>query len=212
MGLMDFQVNTPFPGGEPSEAKSGLPLDVDRLGRFFVELTDVWLERGYGRGVTVGPFDALLSYFVRGDGEIPCIWRPSCADEFVCIDARGHVAQCDCWVTSYPDFRFGNIFEQENLTELLRESAARQRLRERPQRLVARGKCVECDYLGVCHGGCAIRAYTVHGDLFQRDPYCEAYRTLFAHVESVAGEVASAEVPGPSPGQTASGGELATPV
>jgi radical SAM protein with 4Fe4S-binding SPASM domain len=154
-----------------------------------VELLDIWLERGYGKGVTVGPFDALLSYFTRGHAEIPCIWRPNCVDEFVCIDARGHVAQCDCWVTSYPEFRFGNIFEKESLTDLLEESSARRRLGERPQRLVAGEECAECDYLGLCHGGCAIRAYTSTGDLYRRDPYCEAYKALFAHVEAVAGEV-----------------------
>ena len=35
------------------------------------------------------------------DGESPGIWQQNCTDNFVSIDARGHVAQCDCRVTSY---------------------------------------------------------------------------------------------------------------
>jgi hypothetical protein len=31
-----------------------------------------------------------------------------------------------------------------------------------------------------------VRAYTVHGDLFRKDPYCQLYKRLFQHMEAMA--------------------------
>jgi hypothetical protein len=115
LGIRSFQVNTPFPGGSVNSAKRELPLDSGALTRFFVDLAEVWLARGDRDGVRVGPFDELLSVFLDAPSVLPCIWTDDCANHILCIDARGNVAQCDCWVASYPDYWFGNLFEADSL-------------------------------------------------------------------------------------------------
>jgi radical SAM protein with 4Fe4S-binding SPASM domain len=184
--VTDFQINTPFPGGTPNETKNALSLETERLSQFFIELADVWVSRGYSDGVRIGPFDVLLDYFSNGTACLPCIWQKNCATEFVCIDARGNVSQCDCWVTSYPEYWFGNIFECHSFSDLLRTNAARRRFQARPGRLVQQETCIDCDYLALCHGGCPIRAYTVSGNLMTKDPYCQLYQALFRHTEALA--------------------------
>jgi len=84
------------------------------------------VERGYEQGVRLGPIDQLMRYFTGDSACLPCIWLQNCTDEFVSIDARGHVAQCDCWITSYPDYWFRNIFDDISFTELMQQSKARQ--------------------------------------------------------------------------------------
>lgn len=111
----------------------------------------------------------------------------------VSIDARGDVAQCDCWVTSYPDYHYGNIFESENFGEMLRASPVRQQFNERPIQLIQRD-CLDCDYLSLCHGGCPVRTYTVHGSLFEKDPYCELYKVIFSRMERAARELVREKV------------------
>lgn len=190
LGITDFQVNTPFPGGEGTEAKRNLPVaEVEALSRFYTELADIWLERGYNQGVRVGPLDALLQHFSHEPATLPCIWSDNCANALVSIDARGYVAQCDCWVTSYPDYHYGNIFECNSFGELLRTSPARQKFNERPIQLIQRD-CLSCDYLSLCHGGCPVRTYTVHGTLFEKDPYCGLYKAMFGRMERAAREQA----------------------
>lgn len=189
LGIRSFQVNTPFPGGEPNAVKRLLPLDSAALAPFFIALADVWLERGYGRGVRVGPFDELLAYFSGAPTLRPCIWTEDCANHMLAIDARGHVAQCDCWVASYPDYRFGNLFECDSLGDLLAASPVVERFRQRPMELVG-GECIDCDYLALCHGGCPVRAFSVHGTLAERDPHCGLYRSLFAHMDAAAARLA----------------------
>ncbi|HRD67057.1 MAG TPA: radical SAM protein [Candidatus Competibacter sp.] len=190
LGITDFQVNTPFPGGDATAAKKALPVaEVEKLSRFYTELADVWLARGYHQGVRVGPLDALLQYFSHEPTTLPCIWGDNCANTLVSIDARGYVAQCDCWVTSYPDYHYGNIFECDNFGDLLKNSKARQKFDERPIQLIQRD-CLSCDYLSLCHGGCPVRTYTVHGTLFEKDPYCGLYKAMFGHMARAARELA----------------------
>jgi radical SAM protein with 4Fe4S-binding SPASM domain len=188
VGVNSFQVNTPFPGGEQNDAKKSLGLNVDELGQFFVDLTDVWLERGYQNNIAVGPVDELVKKFTDGSGCLPCIWQANCADEFISIDARGYVAQCDCWVTSYPEYFFGNIFESESLARMLKESSARRKFVERPAAIIPQD-CIECDYLSLCHGGCPVRTFTFSGTMFEKDPYCHVYLAMFRKAEEVAAKI-----------------------
>jgi radical SAM protein with 4Fe4S-binding SPASM domain len=187
-GITDVQVNTPFPGGRANDAKRTLPLDPRALGRFLTDLTDVWLERGYRCGVRVGPSSELLDCLLHGRGITPCYWQDNCASGFFCIDPHGFVSQCDCWSASYPQMRFGNVFE-EPLTALLERSDVRQAFLARPGSLVRHGDCIECRYLSLCHGGCPVRAFSTYGRLDVKDPYCEVYKALFAHMERVASRI-----------------------
>jgi radical SAM protein with 4Fe4S-binding SPASM domain len=193
LGVHSFQVNTPFPGGTANPTKGRLPLGSDALARFYCELAEVWLEQGYHRGIRIGPFDELLAWF-RGDPTVlPCIWTDNCANHILCIDARGNVAQCDCWVTSYPDHWYGNLFECATLSDLLASSQALERFQQRPMALVARD-CIDCDYLALCHGGCPVRAFSVHGTLFEKDPNCAFYQLLFGAMATAAARLARASV------------------
>jgi radical SAM protein with 4Fe4S-binding SPASM domain len=186
LGITDFQINTPFPGGSQNDVKTGFPLETYRLSCFLANLSNVWMEQGFHRGVRIGPINQLLDYFVYGKQNLLCIWRDNCINEFVCVDPRGYVAQCDCWVTGYPESRFGNIFDTGSLSDLLRNSEARRHLQARPGELILKEDCLDCAYLTICHGGCPVRAYTVHGDLFRKDPYCQLYKRVFQNMEAIA--------------------------
>jgi radical SAM protein with 4Fe4S-binding SPASM domain len=183
LGISDFQVNTPF--FARNQDASCKPLDPAALGQFLTDLADVWLAKGLDQGVKLGPFDELLNWFSGREGVLPCMWRPSCPHDLVSIDPDGNVAQCDCWVSSYPEHHYGNLFGDASLGELLTRSTAREAMLARPVQLVAAAPCQTCEYLAVCHGGCAIRALTASGQLASRDPYCESYLQLFAHMETI---------------------------
>jgi len=193
LGIVDFQLNTPFPGGESNAVKRDLGLDLDDLIAFQQELVEIWMERGYARGVRIGPFDALLRVFSHESATLPCIWGQNCAEHFIAIDPRGFVAQCDCWVTSYPEQRFGNILDSDDLGELLAHSPARRAFRQRPVTLLEKG-CLECEYLALCHGGCPVRTHAFHGNMMARDPYCRLYLATFEQMRRHASRLAGTAV------------------
>ncbi|GBC62080.1 radical SAM protein [Desulfonema ishimotonii] len=192
LGIRDFQINTPFPGGSSNAVKQGLPLDNRQLSRFMKELADLRMaDTENGPPVCIAPFDGLLDYFTGEASETPCIWQDNCANDFICIDPGGNVSQCDCWAASYPAFRFGNILRERRLSHILEHSPARQQFLARPGRLIQSEDCLSCDYLALCHGGCPVRAYTTTGTLFAKDPYCETYQAIFRHMEELAARIAA---------------------
>lgn len=186
LGLDDFQVNTPFPGGPANEVEGGFTLNTADLAEFLKGLFDVWMERGYHSGVSLGPFDALINHFTGAPARLPCIWKENCSNQFISVDSKGTVAQCDCWVTSYPEYFFGNVFQEPDLTRMLRTSRARREFVERPRHLVENEDCLSCRFLSICHGGCPVRTYSALGTMLAKDPYCEVYKVVFARAETHA--------------------------
>lgn len=182
-GLDDLQLNLPFPGG-PS--RGGDTLDPARLSRFLVDVLDVWIADYAHRGLHLAPFAELIDHYLGRPARLPCIWQPNCANEFMAIDARGEVALCDCWVTSYPQYRFGNVFAGSNLSATLSGSQARRAFLERPARLIDLEDCARCPHLSMCHGGCPVRAFTAKGTTEAKDPYCEVYKVIFAKCRDLA--------------------------
>jgi uncharacterized protein len=183
LGLNNFQVNTPFPGGPAAELEHSVNLDQTELAAFLAGLFDVWMERGHAAGVVLGPFDALIHHFTGAPAKLPCIWKENCSSQFISVDSKGTVAQCDCWVTSYPESFFGNIFREQDLTKMLRTSPARREFVERPKHLVEHEDCLECRFLSICHGGCPVRTYSALGTMLAKDPYCEVYKVVFGRAE-----------------------------
>ena len=161
---------------------------TEPLTRFLLDLLDVWMQEGFDRGVKLSPFDALFDAFSGREARLPCIWQPNCANEFAAIDARGNVALCDCWVTSYPEHRFGNLFRAQNLSQMLGASPARQAFLNRPKYLVQHEDCARCPHLSLCHGGCPVRTFAATGTILAKDPYCEVYKVLFARCRELAAE------------------------
>lgn len=190
LGIQDFQINTAFSGGESNATKLEIFLDLPAFSKFVADLSTVWFERGYNQGVQLGPLNELMNHFLGEGACLPCIWQQNCADEFISIDARGQVAQCDCWVTSYPEYQFGNIFSDGSFTDLLTKSKARQRFQKRPEVLMEKDTCLECQFLSICHGGCPVRTYSITGNFFLKDPYCTVYKSLFSSIQEKASKVA----------------------
>lgn len=62
----------------------------------------------------------------------------------------------------------------------------------RPEAMIDHETCAACDYLSRCHGGCPVRAYSITGEFFVKDPYCDVYKALFSQVEKLATELSRA--------------------
>ena len=110
LGLKSFQINTPFPGGEHNQAKESFTRLKDELVDFYLGLAELWLTYGIHEDIGIGPFDQIYQAINSAFSCLPCIHRPSCTHDFICVGPSGMVAQCDCWVASYPEYSFCNIF------------------------------------------------------------------------------------------------------
>ncbi len=189
IGLRALYVQPIFPSARIGAAEEGILSHPDLLGRFLADLIDVWIEKGREH-IEIEPFGQMLRYFETGTLENPtCVWNPGCADQYLAIDPNGNVSPCDCFTTRHPRARYGNIFACDTLEQLVAHEF-HARLLHRPMELIENQACGECEYLALCHGGCAVHAYTFTGNLYARDPYCASYRIMFGHLRKRAVELA----------------------
>ncbi len=85
------------------------------------------------------------------------------AGQLIClIDVDGNVLPC-----SYFPKPAGNIREK-SFKEIWENSALFKELRDFKK---YKGKCGSCEYINVC-GGCRARAYAIHGDYLEEEPFC----------------------------------------
>lgn len=80
----------------------------------------------------------------------------------VLIDVDGNVLPC-----SYFPMSAGNIKEQ-SFREIWENSELLRNLRNFKK---YKGRCGSCEFINVC-GGCRARAYAIHGDYLEEEPFC----------------------------------------
>ena len=85
------------------------------------------------------------------------------AGQLIClIDVDGNVQPC----SYFPKFA-GNV-RQQSFKDIWENSELFKDLRDFKS---YKGKCGSCEYVNVC-GGCRARAYSMHGDYMEEEPFC----------------------------------------
>ncbi len=121
---------------------------------------------------------------------IGCDYSGSCREDFISVGPVGDVYPCGRF-DGEKEFWLGNVHKSGLLAAL--NSEAHQRMIAEKEK--AKQRCSPCEYKTVCNSGCLHNAYTVRGDLKDKDPYCLSYRQVFSHVLPVIHkELAKAEV------------------
>jgi len=179
LGLRGIQLNMPFASGPSADLREELLLDPVTLGDFLVGLLSVYCSRD--DKVALEPFQGIMDRIRFGDAQarVPCFFCANCVNGFFCVGPAGEVAQCDAWLGSYPERNFGSLLECDDLGKIL-VSPARLDLAARPARLIGSSECGSCQYFSLCGGGCPVRTMSAAGSPDRKDPYCEAYKKLFA--------------------------------
>ncbi|MBC2712567.1 MAG: radical SAM protein [Desulfosarcina sp.] len=184
MGISNMQLNFPFDLYSHVDTRKSYFLIPSELGKFLVDLFDTWIDEcsAWYRRIHINPFCELIDVFsfAPRPSRCNCIWSGSCADSFFSIGPDSSVGLCDCWVTSLPEFSFGNL-QTQTLDEISR-SPVRNRLGQRIESIID-SECADCPFLSICFGGCIIRTYGRFGTIESKDPYCEAYKALFSRVQ-----------------------------
>jgi radical SAM protein with 4Fe4S-binding SPASM domain len=184
MGISNMQLNFPFDLHSHFKSESSFFLDPSELGKFLVDLFDTWIDESssWYRKLHINPFCELIDVFsfAPRPSRCNCIWSGNCADTFFSIGPDSSVGLCDCWVTSLPEFSFGNL--QTQTLDEISHSPVREKFAQRIES-VMESECADCPFLSVCFGGCIVRTYGNNGTIEGKDPYCEAYKMLFSSVQ-----------------------------
>lgn len=122
-------------------------LTPDMYARFFIELFSLWFEdMSAGNFVYIRQFENLLNV-VMGYPPEHCGMFGRCAMQYV-IEADGGVYPCDFYAVDR--YRLGNIAD-DSIEDILGNLEASRFIEES---LKVEGECGECEWYGVCRGGC----------------------------------------------------------
>lgn len=128
--------------------------------------------------IDIDPFMEVIGNLATG---IPlgCNYSESCGKEFISINPLGDIYPCGRF-EGVKDFWMGNI--SKNSIEEIFETEIHKKLGKRNSLIK---ECKKCNYQNVCNSGCMDNAYSNGGNIFKKDPYCIAYKTIFSKMESL---------------------------
>jgi uncharacterized protein len=136
------------------------------FGDFLVAVFEEWWKRDVRR-VSERNIDSALAYYLNGRPAM-CCYQERCGD-YLMIERGGEVFPCDFF--GRPEWLLG-ILGERPMIEFL-EQAREKRFGKLKEQAAA--ECRECEWWGLCHGGCP-RDRAEDG----RSHYCEGYRIFFA--------------------------------
>ncbi|MBE0677786.1 MAG: anaerobic sulfatase-maturation protein [Bacteroidales bacterium] len=154
------------------------PWSVSALGygHFMTDIFDVWVLSDVGT-FFVQAFDMTLAQWVGAKPGL-CIYSETCGDALV-VEHNGDVYSCDHFV--YPEFRLGNILEDE-LTDLYRSQKQFDFGINKRNNLPR--QCRRCEYYFACRGECPKHRFlkTEYGEE-NLNALCEGFKHYYKHVE-----------------------------
>ncbi|MBD3318923.1 SPASM domain-containing protein [Candidatus Woesearchaeota archaeon] len=180
---ISFKVNPQIPCGRALE--TDLALSSRELSATLTRLFDRWFYDDTTTPIDIDPFTDLIGNIGKSRNSEPpenypgnCVFRNNCANSFLAVVPNGNVYPCGRFVGE-TEYLLGNINE-DSIEDIL-DSPVRKQLLKRASQLPK--TCTACDYSRICKSGCPDNARSMNGDIFARDGFCSAYKTLFRHIE-----------------------------
>ncbi len=173
----------------PSDSQTRNPryhLAPGEYGTLLCRMLDYYVD--HRRELAISSLDQMTKGLVCGEGKV-CTFR-DCLGMFLSIDPNGDIYPCQRFC-GLPEYRMGTLANDPTLTDLFSSPIAR-RLAARQEHV--HQHCKECSHLSYCKGGCPYNVWASNQVDRVQDPYCEAYRTVFNHIQNrLSAEMATKE-------------------
>jgi uncharacterized protein len=166
-----FRINPVIPG----KRGGSRPWQIapSAYGHSLVQFFDLWLQPCRPH-VDISPLDNYVAAVLHSEPS-ECQHKLCCADRTIGIGADGAVTIC----SRSGGAPLGHLGASP-ITELLTSRSCADQLR-RSEMLE---HCHACENWHICHGGCSQNALAFGADPKSKDPFCPAYKAIFAHIRT----------------------------
>jgi len=149
---------------------------------FFSGLFDVWMNASDGNCEIkiINDIVAVMKYEKKTASTCPrilCEFSGRCGNAMSVLP-NGDIFPCECLV-NLPRFRLGNILEQ-SLEDILEGEKFEYFVREFND---VSPECMECQWFGICKGGCLHRRAPECVGSAKKDYFCPGRKALFSHIK-----------------------------
>lgn len=145
---------------------------------FFNRLFDIWLENESYETFNIGEFESIVREILGGKKECRgCSKSECCSKNFLSIDTMGRCYPCNR-LHGIQEFYLGNL-SKESVDVIIQRSISKNINRWEK---LKNTECINCEIQDFCYGGCPAIAYSVYGNYYRKDYFCESFRLIFKHV------------------------------
>jgi uncharacterized protein len=174
-----FRINPVIPGR--ADRDPSCMVEPSAYGDALIRFFDAWIV-SYPEQVTISPLDRYVAAVATGE-PLECQHQLTCADRTIGIKADATVTTCARFqnpslVRLGPSF-VADLFASPDFTEL-------------QGRAHSLAKCRSCVNWAICHGGCPHNAAAFGRQPTGEDPFCPAFKAIFAHIRAALGAEAKA--------------------
>lgn len=164
----------PIVGQNEKEEISSRSVTPEDYGRFLIKVFNEWLD-DLG-DIYVQIFEEVISAWA-GFGTNLCIFSKKCGKAAV-MEHNGDLYSCDHFVK--PGYKLGNI-NNKNILEMMNSKQQKEFGRAKKEKL--NKKCLNCDYLFICNGGCPKnRLLNNEEEKYNLNYLCEGYKLFFNYI------------------------------
>lgn len=142
--------------------------------KFLIKIFNQWIT-DIGE-VYVQIFEEVLGVYLGRQANL-CIFNSECGKGPV-MEYNGDLYSCDHFVD--PEYRLGNI-NDKSILEMM--NSKKQYEFGRAKRENLNQKCLICDYLFICNGGCPKNRIIDTGDKCKLNYLCDGYKLFFAYID-----------------------------
>jgi len=149
-------------------------VEPKEYGKFLIRVFNQWLK-DLG-DIFIQIFEESLSAWA-GYGANLCVFSRECGNAAV-IEHNGDLYSCDHFVE--PEYKLGNIKEKDILAMM---NSKQQQDFGRTKKEKLNQKCLKCNYLFFCNGGCPKNRIVDTGDGYKLNYLCEGYKLFFDYID-----------------------------
>ena len=114
-------------------------------------------------------------------GKVSDVFSSNCQGLICAVAPDGSIFPCEI-LMDHDEFIYGHITDGlENVLGSITRSIFVDRVKHLED-------CRDCEFWTLCYGGCPSHAFSLNRDIRTKDPMCEAYKIIFAHVRRRMGE------------------------
>lgn len=170
---INFKVHAPVDAGRMLGC-TDTHVSFEEYGRSLTDLFDIWFNDGDFK-IKIEPLYQIIGDLLTKKPR-ECSFLSSCQERFISVAPDGKVYPCGRF-DGINELVYGNI--NENSIEEILDSRIRQGLLSRSPEKIE--DCVICEWKKICNAGCMNNSYN-SGDIFNKDPFCSAYKMVFDHI------------------------------
>lgn len=178
-----FKFNPQYRAGR-AIINSDLELSNDEIAKALIKLFDLWFDDTEYERAEIIQFESFVKSITSisqgNEGSaFDCGFGKKCQNRFIAVSPHGYIYPCGKFVDE-EEFKYGNLsgFDLDSYLT----NPKRQEILDYSKNTGA--DCDSCRYKTMCNGGCPNNSFLFNGDLKHPNPFCDAYKTLFEHIEN----------------------------